>query len=370
MKNKLLILLLTLFTIQLIGQSNNNAILVAERSLNANSKEPIHLIYGFQEGDKIILSVKTRKNKSLKLVQVVQNKVALYSKTKSSSFTDIEIDVPETGYVHFNFKGPSLGRRFELKIYRKITNPDGKYFNTALELTKNYDTTMYEYEIDSVIGYTEPEYFPKNFRVIESTAFESVEMYKKKYTIAGVKKKQILLTRPQDTIKTADKEMVLKAYQVIITSAAGAQAMWKAISTGVDIGSMFLGPVSGIAAGTAMDMIGPQEGGEPVYFSIMNSKKELAVFMDNNMKTFERSFQSGLATGYSGTWHAMDTLAIGLENKNIYAELKVSVSVFAVYQTTKWKDIVSNEVMIKPKTVRVKRTMQVIRNKKVWGFQH
>lgn len=354
--------------ISLYGQTQE-PILVADRHCKAYKKETLRLIYSFKKGDKIIISIKTKKDKKLRSFKVTQNKKVLVNKTNATSIDKMEIIVTESNWVNFNFNGPGTGREFDLKIWRIPSDESGKYFNTALQQYRKYDTTYVNYQIDSVLGYMPPIHQPQSFEVIKDVDYESVKMYEKKMNIKGVSKKSIFLTKPTDTIKRPKKEMVLLGYQILITSAAGAESMWKAISVGVDIGSMFLGPAAGIAAGTAFDMIAPQDGGEPVKFMIMDNKRDLAKFMDSDYNTTPLQYETGLVTGMSATWWPMDTLAIGLENLNIYAEINVSITVFAIYQSTEWHTIKTDMVTIKPKTVKLTKTRQVIENKKWWENQ-
>ncbi|MBN2663651.1 MAG: hypothetical protein JXR68_08365 [Bacteroidales bacterium] len=371
---KLIYLITLLLLFSLIGFSQN-PILLADRDVKPTKNEPEKFIFACQQADKVVITFLSNRDKPIGKIEVSERGEVLFSQEDVQTSAPLEITVPYTDFVHFNFYGTSLGQNIQIKIERIPATNDGVFFNTAVQLFKKYDTSYVEYEIDSVVGYDEIR-TPKTFRVIASSDYESVMLHEQKYNIKGSQKNGILLKKPQATIVTDDKELKLVGYQVIITSAAGASEMWDAIAMGVDVGCLcmqLLLPAGGTAASLgveqAFEMIGPQEGGEPVYYAIMNDKHELDVFLDNNPDTQPLVYETGLATGYNATWFPMDTLAIGLQNLNIAVEVDVSVAVYAVYQSTVWQNISQDIITVKPKTVKVKRVRQVIANNKYWNFQ-
>lgn len=360
------------FSFQALSQ---NSIFITDRDLKPTKNEPEKLIFGFQKDDKVVITLSTNKNKPLEKLEVSENNKILFSKEDVDVTKPIEILIPQTNFVHFSFYGKALGQNVNVKIERIPAVDSGRFFNSAIQLYKNYDTSYVEYEIDSVVGYDEI-HTPKKFKVIASSDYESVVMHEQQLKIYGSDKKGILITQPQSKIVSDDKEMKLVGYQIVMSSSAGASEMWDAIGVGVDIGCLcmeLLLPAGGTAAALgveqAFDMIGPQEGGEPVYYVIMENQKNLDVFLDNNPDTNPMAYESGLVTGYNSTWLPLDTIAIGLKNLNIAVEVDVTIAVYAIYQTTIWQTISQDIVTIKPKTVKVKRTRQVISNNKYWNFQ-
>lgn len=352
--------------------SAQDKILLAERDIKPSKDAPVHLTYGIHKNDKVILTLSTKKDKPIDKIQIELNGKTLFSENNVSPTRTIEFTANETNFMHLYFYGK---KNISIKIERVVSNDENKFFNTALYQYKNYDTSYVQYEIDSVVGYDEI-HTPKEFRVIASADYESVELKKEKITLKGGAKKGYILTKPEKLIKTDNKEMKLMGYQVMITSAAGAESMWNNIGIGVDVAclamSLFLpaaGTAAGLAVNQAFEMIGPQDGGEPVYYIITNSQKDIDKFTDNDLKTKPLAYERGLVTGYNGSWFAMDTLAIGLENLNIAVEIEVSLVVSAVYQATVWETISQDIVTVKPKTVKVKRTRQVIENKKRWNLE-
>ncbi len=371
MKKQFIALLIIFMSSQILAQDK---ILIADRDIHPKKDAPIHLIYGVHKNDKIILTLSTKKDKPIEKISVALNGTSLYSGTSINPANTIEFTIPETNFLHLYFYNK---KDISVKIERIPSAGDTTIFNPFIFKYKNYDTSYVEYEIDSVVGYDEI-HTPKYFRVIASADYESIKLYEKKLTISGGDAKGILITKPKELIKTVDKEMKLIGYQITITSAAGASAMWDAIASGVDIGTMCLSlvlPAGGTAAGlgieTAFEMIGPQEGGEPVYYAIMGNQQNLDYFTSKDLNVVKkaRAYEFGLATGYNATWAKMDTLAIGLKNLNIAVEVEVSVVVSAIYQSTIWENISQDIITVKPKIVRVKRTRQVIKKNIEWDFE-
>jgi hypothetical protein len=337
-------------------------------------------VYAFEKGDKIIISATVEKDKDINEVKFEVNGNILFSSTKVSSFENKEFIMPETNFLNLNFWGPNMGSRdFELKIERIPASPEGKFFNTAIQEYKSYDTTYVTYEIDSVIGYEEIR-TPKTFRVIEDCEYQGIQMKAEKFKIYGGKTNSLMVIKPEAKIITDTADLEFLGYHILITSAAGADAMWNAIGIGVDVASLamnfVLPPGAGVAAGlglkTAFEMIGPQEGGEPVYYAVMNNEDDAKKFKNSDYKVqaTAKAFEFGLATNYSGNWWAMDTLVVGLKNLNVAVEIEVSVVISAVYQKTLYKTISQDIVTIRPKTVKVPRTREVITNNKYWNNQN
>lgn len=372
MKTKFLIALLTIFSFSLTAQDK---ILLADRDIKPTKDEPTHLTYGVHKGDKIIISLSTKKDKSIDKIIIEEAGNTIFSKEDVDPTKPIELTAPETNFLHLYFYSNFFGQDISLKIERIPANEEVKLFNPSIYQYKKYDTSYVTYEIDSVVGYEEIR-TPKTFKVIKSAEYESIALKEEKVNLDGGQKKGFIFKKPEELIKTDYKEMKLMGYQVIIMSEAGSAGMWDMIGTGVDIGCLCLSlafPAAGTAAGlgvqTAFEMVGPQEGGEPVYYIITNDKKELDKFTDNDPDTHAAIYESGLATGYNGTWWAMDTLAIGIQNLNIAVEVDVSIAVYAIYQATIWEDIQQDIITVKPKTVKVKRVREVIENKKRWNFE-
>jgi len=354
-----------------------DTVLLAYRDVNPTKKDAVHLIYGVKKGDKIVISLETTKDKTIDKIQIEEAGSSLYTQSDIDPTKKIEFTAPQTNFMHlYIWNRQNIG----MKIQRVPATDNDVFFNPSIYQYKSYDTSYVTFEIDSVIGYDEI-HTPKKFKVITSAEYESVKLEEKKVNLKGGSKKGFLFTKPQELIKDDYKEMKFLGYQVIITSEAGADKMWGYIGVGVDIGAMCLNlavsavasPVGGAAAElavqTAFEMIGPQDGGEPVYYMISNSKNELDKFTDNSNDTKPSGYEFGLATGYNGTWFPMDTLAIGLKNLNISVEIDVSVAIYAIYQSTIWEDITQDIVTVKPKTVKVQRQRQVIENKKRWNFE-
>lgn len=373
-KKIIFILMVTFLSLAVYSQVTDEYSVITIRDLSMGRNETVHLKYGLMQGDILRLYLETDKNAEIGGIRISQNDKNLFNQQNINPENPIEITIPETGIVDFYFEGRRRGPDIKLRMMRLNQSPNAMFFNTAIQEYKHYDTSFVQYEIDSVIGYQEIRE-PIEFRIIANVDYESVEMITKKINLKGGRKNHVMLTKPPQTKSTEDKDMVLVGYQVLVTSEAGAQKMWDAIGVGVDIGVLALNlfpPAGGVAAGIGVDMmfsmIAPQEGGEPVYYLIMNSREELNKFLHKDESPMV--FESGLATGYSGNWAPMDTLIVGLQNLNTLAEVDVSVAMFAIYQTTYWHTITQDKVIIRPEIVKVPRYQQIIRNTKTLGHQN
>lgn len=344
------------------------------RDFSISKNSPTSLYYAFHEGDEIKIKLSTKKDKTIDNIKISQNSKVLFDATDYDPTKEINLNIVETGVVEFTFSIRSFNQDIDFSLFRKAEYIDGKYFNTAIEISKTYDTVQVTYETNQVVGYKEHR-DPIIFKSISDVNYESVKMSAKKYLIKGDGKDFVMITKPQDTIKSENKEMVLVGYQLLVTSQAGAESMWNAINIGVDVGCLALslfvhgGAAIGLGVETMFSMIAPQKGGEPIYYVVIANKVELDKFMDNDNKTNPRVYESGLATGYSGNWMPMDTMYLGLRNLNILAQVDVSVATYAIYQSTTWTEINQDIVTILPKLEKIPMTREVILNEKKYILQ-
>ncbi len=368
-------LLIFLFVTVLCGSAQTQkGMFVADRDVTATKKTPVHLTYGFQKGDKLLIYLFTNKKREIdRFYIMVDGKTVFEKKDFAPSEAPIEIIVPKTDFVHFFFEGPLLGRDITFKLERVPASEEGKFYNTALQSYKHYDYKTVDYEEDSVVGYLEPQYVPNKFTVVNEVVYESKQLDVQTHTIRAGKTKGMVFLKPDEVSNDPNKKLKFLGYQVIITTATTGEKVWKYISAGVDVGTLALslafpvvGTVGGLAVNTAFEMIGPQKNGEPVYYAILPNQTEVDNFTSNRSCL---SYETGLATGYSAQWPPYDTLAIGVRNLNVTTDVKSTIAVFAIYQASISKEITQNTVVIRPKMARLKKQRVVIENVKEWGSQ-
>jgi hypothetical protein len=372
MRRKICLLLLVFITSHLFA-SDNQTVLLTERDITVKSKEPVQISYAMMKGDKARLIFTSKKDKSLDRLVILYDGKEIFSGKDLKPSQPIEVSIPETSFVNFSFYSNSGSNDYSIRIERVAATTENLLFNTAIQQYKKYDTLRYDYYIDSVTAYTEPQKKAKTFRVVAGVEYESRKIEEKKHKISGQGLRGVMVTKPADTIREGDKELVFIGYQLIITSAASEDKMWKYIGMGIDMGTLALSlamPVAGTAGGlainTAFEMIGPQENGEPVYYALMPNAAELEKFKNNQSAS---CYETGLVTGYSATWPPLDTLAIGIKNLNLAAAINTTVAVYAIYQATQYANISSDILTISPVTTRLKKSRYEIRNVKSWGFQ-
>lgn len=101
------------------------------------------LLYGFAEGDEIIINYKEAKGKKLKTFEISEyNGSALFSDFNMVSLTNKTIKIKKTGIYVFKFSNLSLGRRIcSFKLDRIPVSNETTVFNTTVKERVVADTT-------------------------------------------------------------------------------------------------------------------------------------------------------------------------------------------------------------------------------------
>lgn len=365
MRKLLIINFLVFFTINLIAQ-NSDKIFVAEHDKYITNNDPLTLRFGFKEGDRVIINIETNKNRTINRLSFFgssiieslkfgnEHKRSDFSLTNFKPEHPIELLIKETGFIEFRMTGPALGRHVNMKIHRIPANADSKYFLTSFEFEKGVNSEFVEYEIDSVIGYKE-NIEKISFKINKDVTYEAVPLVEKKMVIKGLKKDQLRFSKPQEKISTPEKEQRLVGFQMIISSATANSKVWSYIKAGVGVTTAFINPALAIATTTYTDAIGPQEGGEPVFFAIFPDEASLNTYMGGHDKSLQ-VIQQGLVTSYNRTLPLRDNYYIGFDNYNMGVDLEVVVAVYAMYETIHYEDILVDKKTIIPETVKVRKT--------------
>lgn len=365
MKKTLLINFLILISVCVFAQKSDK-IFVAEHDKYITNNDPMILRFGFKAGDKVIINIETNKNRTINRLSFIGSSIIeslrFGSEVKKSDFSlnnfkpehPIELTIKETGFIEFRMVGPALGRQVNIKIERIPANSDGKFFLTSFEFEKGVDSKMIEYEVDSVIGYKE-NIEKVSFKINKDVTYEAVPLIEKKMVIKGLKKDQLRFSKPEPTISTPEKEQKLIGFQMIISSATANTKVWSYIKAGVGVTTAFINPALAIATTTYTDAIGPQEGGEPVFFAIFPDEESLNTFIGGHDRSLQ-VIQQGLVTSYNQSLQLRDNYYIGFHNYNIGVDLEVVVAVYAMYETIYFEEILVDKKTIIPETVKVRRT--------------
>lgn len=163
---------LVLFSLSSFGQIN--PIDVSNLSLKVGTMKTEDVYYGFAEGDQIVFGFEEINNKEIKEIEIFQqvsdgsiNKV--FSEYKVSNIKDVIINVTKKSVYLFRFKNSSVVNRI-VKLNIKRIPKSSKYlnFNTSWEWAYVYDTTTYNYQEDSIIGY-EKKFISKSKKELVKT---------------------------------------------------------------------------------------------------------------------------------------------------------------------------------------------------------
>jgi len=365
MKKALIFNLLLLFSVCIFAQSSDK-LFVTEQDKYITNNDPMTLRFGFKAGDKVIINIQTNKNRTINRLSFFGSSkiesLRFGNELKKSDFSlnnfkpehPIEITIKETGFLELRMTGPALGRHVNIKIHRIPANTEGKFFLTSFEFEKGVNSQINEYEIDSVIGYK--EVIEKvNFRITKDVTYEANPLIERKMVIKGLKKDQLRFSKPQEKISTPEKEQRLVGFQMIISSATANTKVWSYIKAGVGVTTAFINPALAIATTTYTDAIGPQEGGEPVFFAIFPDEESLNTYMGGHNHNLQ-VIQQGLVTSYNRSLPLRDNYYIGFDNYNMGVDLEVVVAVYAMYETIYFEEILVDKKTIIPETIKVKKT--------------
>ncbi|WP_040281026.1 hypothetical protein [Psychroserpens damuponensis] len=140
MKQIYLLLLLT-FSIQL--KAETNPINVVDLNFRMTAMSTYQMMYGFAEGDKIIISYSEERGKKLKNFEVLEYRASkVYSEFNIIKIEEKEITIKQTGIYIFNFENSSLARRIcKFKIDRIPATEGLISFNTTVKERTLTDTT-------------------------------------------------------------------------------------------------------------------------------------------------------------------------------------------------------------------------------------
>ncbi|WP_298499795.1 hypothetical protein [uncultured Algibacter sp.] len=140
MKPIYLLLLLT-FSLQL--KAETNPINVVDLNFRMMAMTTQQMVYGFAEGDKLVISYSEERGKKLKNFEIFEYGASkIYSEFNVINIDKKEITIKRTGIYIFNFENSSLARRIcNFKVDRIPASEDLISFNTTVKERTLTDTT-------------------------------------------------------------------------------------------------------------------------------------------------------------------------------------------------------------------------------------
>lgn len=233
------------------------------------------LTYALPAGDEIILSLSTVKDKKLKEVKVesLNGTESLFDRRNATPFDGERLRISKDGVYRFFFKAGGFANRLShIKIERVPGADETKYFNSAWEYEAHYDSTLVEYQTDSLTGYAEPVLSQTELKVFNKYVYQTQTFMKEHKQLLGRMGVHNSQSKTYTFVKPTPPNIPgvgLKHISYVVSSKIGGAKHWQAASIGTTIAATFMNPAAGLAANQAMQMMGPEPGGEPTryYFS-------------------------------------------------------------------------------------------------------
>jgi len=230
------------------------------------------LTYALAKGDEIELNLSTEKDKKLKevIVEPLMAGKALFKGEKVLPFSGKKFKIDEEGVYRFFFRTGTFGNRLShITIERTPAAEDSRFFNPAWEYISLYDTTTVDYQTDSLLGYQEPIITQQELKIFNKYVYQSqtfLNEHKQVLGRYGVHNSQSKCY-PFKLPELPNIEGIQLKYMTYgIQSVLGGAKHWKAANIGATIAGTFMNPAAGFAANQAMDIIGPEPGGEPIRY--------------------------------------------------------------------------------------------------------
>ncbi len=247
-----------------------NKVMVFDGSVVLVEKE-FTLTYAFAKGDEIELDISTKKDKKIKeiIVSPLEGK-PLFKGRDVVPFLGKKIKIDKEGIYRFFFKTGTFGnRKSHITIKRIPASDSTRFFNTAWEYISLYDTATVNYQIDSLIGYQEPIITQQTLKVFNKYVYQSKTFLNEhkqvlgRYGIHNSQSKCYSYKLPE---LPSIEGIQLKYITYNIQSVLGGAKHWKAANIGATLAGTIMSPVAGFATNQAMNIIGPEPGGEPIRY--------------------------------------------------------------------------------------------------------
>jgi len=352
--NKILLLCL-LATGLTFGQRTD----VAELQLKLKPDTTEELLYGFAEGDRILLTVEEASGKTIHEVTVAEYpETVKYKGLEVKKEKNREFIVSNKSVYSFKFSNNSKEERLcSVKIQRVPARPELRNFNTAIKWITKQDTTWNSFTKDVVTGY-DTLYIQKSRKaVVFEKRYEEVVLDKNqrvdpKGTSFWQNRATVAFSLPLNVVaKDETKKVIAWAYWVGVGEESN--EFWKQnrkMIVGAVQGAttMFSSPLGGIAAGAVTNLVLPTSG-EDVEYALANEQNSKLFMQDKAYKyydsgkgiaAYKRFIDGGLL---QGKYYVL------LTNDNFVQPIDVNVKVSAIIEHIKYKDETYTDRVISPR---------------------
>lgn len=350
------ITLLFLLTVNVLFAQKN--ITVAEIAVQVKPGTTEELVYGFAEGDQILLTFEEENGKKLNEVSVSEFPDIL--KFKAMDVKKVKkqaIVVNHKGVYKFLFKNTDKElKQLSVLIQRTPATEENRNFNTTVKWVTEQDTTWNSFTKEVVVGY-DTLYVRKTRKVVT---------FEKKYEEMVVDKSQrvsaktsldpsqsgIFFALPGNSI-TADESKKVVAWAYWVGVGKESNDYWqqnRKVIVGAVQGAttIFTSPLGGLAAGAVTNLALPSIG-EDVEYALVNEENKKLYLQGKPIKSYD--FGKGIATSKRFTEPGMlqGKFYVMLKNDNYVQPIDVNVKVSAIVEHKKFKEETYMDKQISPK---------------------
>lgn len=350
------ITLLFLLTVNVLFAQKN--ITVAEIAVQVKPGTTEELVYGFAEGDQILLTFEEENGKKLNEVSVSEFPDIL--KFKAMDVKKVKkqtVVVNHKAVYKFLFKNTDKEpKQLSVLIQRTPATEENRNFNTTVKWVTEQDTTWNSFTKEVVVGY-DTLYVRKTRKVVT---------FEKKYEEMVVDKSQrvsaktsldpsqsgIFFALPGNSI-TADESKKVVAWAYWVGVGKESNDYWqqnRKVIVGAVQGAttIFTSPLGGLAAGAVTNLALPSIG-EDVEYALVNEENKKLYLQGKPIKSYD--FGKGIATSKRFTEPGMlqGKFYVMLKNDNYVQPIDVNVKVSAIVEHKKFKEETYMDKQISPK---------------------
>lgn len=345
-------------------------ITVAELQLRINPAAAEELLYGFADGDKILLTVEEANGNTIDEVTVLE-----YPETYKYKGYDVkkeknhEFIVTNKSVYKFRFANAAKEVRLcNVKIQRIPANKQSENFNTSVKWVTVQDTVWNSLTKDVVAGYDTLNVqkvrriaaFEKKYEEVVMDKSQRVEAK----TTLGETKVGVSFTLPVNFVsKDETKKVVAWAYWVGVGEESN--EFWKQnrkmiVGAVNSAASYFTTPLGGIAAGALTNLMMPSNG-EDVEYALVNEQNNKLLFQDKPYKSFDAGKGIAAYKRFTDANMLQGKFFMILTNDNYVQAIDVNVKVSAIIEHIRYKDEKFTDKTITPRyEKRIVKEPQII----------
>ena len=288
--------------------------------------------YAFAKGDKLSITYHVEKDKPLSYIKIVDANSgnSLFSESNKSNGV-IEFSIKEEGVYTINFATKSLFKKM-VKIDIVRIPGSTKFYNTAYCKHNTYVPEEVNYQIDEMDGYMSVVTSDTVLSVFNKYYYQNIkfkDIDKQILGQAGVHNSQAAGYNIGLDRNRFPHDAKFKCMTYSVSSVLGGAKHWSIANTAATIGCVFLNPAAAFAANSAMSIIGPEPGNEPIqYFlspkaSDVSTVKEIYRPYNDGRKVTNKS-KDLLSKGLKGVGLGKASSAVSGTKVREYSEADLS----------------------------------------------